>query len=247
MKNKLFILAALLSVALFSCKKESIIQERPKTFEDFEKIMAADLDFNKFISASLELEKNYSDTYSPSIIITEAPKKKIFTEEEITELKEIKNFETLSEFLKIHKVENYEEKINNLKTQSKSFYNFIIKYPEFSKLNNEEKIKLIHQSMIAKNDFNKFLRIQNINSQGKIMAADPMQLYGLAIQACQDSYRSNFDIIWVSADSGMAINAWNGLGTAGIFITACILTVIADNARGNCMDNAAAVLYLSIE
>jgi hypothetical protein len=247
-EKKSFILAALLGVALFSCKKESFVQERPKTFEDFEKVMATDIDFNRFLSASLSLEKTNTDAYSPTVIINSAnSEKKLFTEDELEELKSIKDFKTLEGFLKAHNVANADKKIEYLKTQSMSFYNFLNRYPEFTKLSKEQKVKLIHQSITAKDNFNKLTTFTYSSHQNRTMNADPAQMYGLAIQLCQDQYRIAFDAIWAGADVAMLFGSFSGgLTNVGIFAGACVATYFIDQARGACMDSAAQALYMSM-
>lgn len=202
--NFKFLVPILLLLIVSSCKKEVPEEPRPKTFADFEKIMACDVDFNNFISISLKLEKPTTYDYSPTVVVDSKPhRKKVFTEQQLFELKSIKDFETLAQFLKENEIENVEQKIIDLKAQSQSFYNFVAKYPEFKNLTKQEKIMLIHNSFKAKDNFKTLISFSSANSKNKLMNADPAQMYGLAIQACQDQYRYAFDAIWAGADVAM--------------------------------------------
>lgn len=247
MKNLLLILFTFCAI-LISCKKDRIEELRPTTFADFEKIMSNDADFNNFISTSLKLEKITTSGYSPTVVInSKLPRVKVFTEQELTELKSIKDFESLAEFLKENKVEDAEQKIIDLKAQSLYFYNFISKYPEFRTLTKQEKTTLIHNSIKAKDNFNMLVNFNFANSKNKLMSGDPVQMYGLAIQACQDQYRIAFDAIWAGADVAMVFGSFSGgLTNVGIFAGACVATYFIDQARGACMDSAATGLYMTM-
>lgn len=110
-----------------SCKKEKVEEIRPKTAADFEKVMATDKDFNQFISASIDLENLELSNYDPSSVRAFNKKRTILTNKEIDELKSIKSYDLLFDFFKVHKIDNAEERIKNLKKQSNSFYSFLKK------------------------------------------------------------------------------------------------------------------------
>lgn len=212
--------------------------------------MTSDLSYNKFVDESIIFENINSEKYLPSIIVNSKEfKRKSLNNKQLEELKSITDLETLSKFLKTNNIENSDRIIISLKNMATSFSNFISKYPEFKQLKKEEKVKLIYNSFQNKDKFNITLKSNYyINSKNAIMVADPSQLYGLAIQACQDQYRFAFDAIWATADVAMLASSieTGGLSNIGIFAGACIATYFADQARGACMDSAAQAFYMTI-
>ena len=241
-----------LLVLATSCKKDRIKEVRPKTAADFEKIMAVDKDFSSFISSSIELENLTLEKYKPSILVQNnfGTNKKVLTPAQNEEFKKIKSFVEMRNFLNNHQIEEANIIVDILEKQSLSFYNFVKKYPEYSKLGQEEKEILIGNSLKANDKLTISTQFSNSRINGKVMLAngDPMQAYGLAIEGCQNSYRTAFRAIWAATDLTMLATSFEtaGIGSAVAFAAACVATYYADQERGNCMTLAANLLYNEI-
>lgn len=234
-----------------SCKKDRIEEVRPTTFADFEKIMQTDLSFNNFINTSLELENLTLEKYKPSFILknTINTSRKKFTISEQEELKKIKNFSEMKSFLSSHNVENASKIVDLLEKQSLSLYTFLKKYPEYDKLSFKEKQLLISKSIKAYELLNIPTQMNSayVWTNGKLMFAngDPMQAYGIAIQGCQNSYRTNFIAATATADIALFASLFDPTGIAYVSSALTYFTVIyfLDQERGNCMNLAAELLY----
>ncbi len=239
-------------ILVSSCKKEKIEQPIPKTFADFEKIMATDKDFNLFISSSLELEELLISAYRPStrLFNRHATKRKALNNIEISEISTLKNFDELLNFYKEHQVENAQETVAILKKQLLSYHSFVIKYPEIRNISISDKKLLISNAL--KNKEKSLLNIASNHSNRKLMVApsdpDPLYDYNSAVSSCQASYRYTFLTIWTAADIGLTAALFDptGISSISVFATAVVATDIARAQMFDCFDRATDVFYHDI-
>lgn len=176
----------LLILLLFnlSCKKEEILELRPKTAADFQKIILVNKNIQEFttIAHLLYIEKANSSNlsslmtkYDPTVNYNPISTK------DVEELKEtVKTKADLLNVFKKMNINNSAYIVDLLEKQNNAMFAFMKEYPEFIKLTVEEKKKLL-------------LDMLNTNAKKEAAFAKSSSIGGFNISgnSCQYTYETN--------------------------------------------------------
>lgn len=209
-------------VLLTSCKKEEKLEERPRTYADFEKIISTDLNIQLLVSTTNLL---INEQPIPSIYISQNKKSdQKITSQELNKIsKTIKNKADLTQLFENNDIEFSNQKINILEKQSNIFISFLKDYPEFGKLNRNDIDKLL-SLIINKTNINKkpitTSLIKNSTESTIMITVDCSQTWAISVNRCEIAYGLALIAIWgdVAVASAFSAGFLAGPAIASAFV-----------------------------